>query len=363
MRNTNAPPVPSNCIKNQSGTAMLFVLVLAVIAGIVMASFFMTSRVTIKKSGVRREKVAALNIAEAGKERFYAKLMYDATLELLPDDDQLIYEDEPLGNGKYTVRCLTGITIDTVTIISKGVEGPNCVQLEVIAAVVPTIPTDVSHLVRAAVMANDDATITGNIVIDGRDHDSTGTLTGGSGVYAMSLRGELDFGSSAAGVYAHMDPTEYSKNSYTSTQIQESMPADSFSGTPEEFFGVAPGALDEFKTTVLTPPFHGLVYVTETVDVHDLGNSSGILIVHNSASTAEVHINAGTFKGLLLCDVMKNYEADVIGAVVSIGKEEHNFGTGGNILYSSQVLSNLDKFCQNLKKKIDEQGWRELPCN
>jgi hypothetical protein len=237
------------------------------------------------------------------------------------------------------------------------------VQLEVIVAILQTIPTDVSHLVEAAAIANDDATIVGNIVIDGRDHDSSGALAGGSGVYAMSLRGELDFGSSAAGVYAHSDPTEYSKKDYTSTQIQESMPADSFASTPEEFFGVASEAFEAYKTATLTVPFHGLVYVTETVDIHDLGNSSGILIIHNSTSNAELHINAGTFKGLIICDVMKNYEADVIGAVVTTGNEEHNFGTGGNILYSAQVLSNLDKFCQNLKKVLKEQKWLEQPCN
>jgi hypothetical protein len=362
-RYTNALTVLLNNLKNQSGTALLFAIVLAFIGMVVSSSVLFTSRHTTRESKNRRENISSINIAEAGIQKFYAKLMYDETFQLQPDTSQLIYSDYPLGNGHFTVRCITGTNLDTLTLRSKGVDGQSCLELEVSVAVLPAIPTDVSHLVNAAATANDSATIVGNIIIDGRDHDSTATLTGDDGVYAMSLHGEVDFGSSAAGVYAHSDPTEYSKNSYTSTQIQEFIPADSLASTPEEFFGLPSEAFDAYKTTTLTVPFHGLVYVTESVDIHDLENSSGILIIHNSTSTAELHMNAGTFKGLLLCDVMKNFEADVIGAVVATGSEEHNFGTGGNILYSSQVLSNLDKFCRNLKIKIDEQAWRELSCN
>ena len=341
---------------------MLFVLIISVIATIVIGSVFFTGRYTIKKSEKRRGKVGAVNIAEAGIEKLYARICHDPSFKLYPDTSLTVFDNISLGNGLFSVRYLTGTNTDTVTIFSLGMENDNCLQLEVIAAIIPSVPTDVSQKVRAAVIANDDATIVGNIVIDGRDHDSTGTLTDSTGVYAMCLRGVLDFGSSAAGVYAHKDPTEYSKNSYTATQILESVPSDSFAATPEEFLGVSPGALDAYKTSSLAVPFHGLVYVTETADIHDLENSSGILIVHNSTSTAEMHINAGTFKGIIICDVMKNFEADVIGAVISTGTEEHNFGTGGNILYSRQVLSNLDKFCSNLKKKIDEQSWREVAC-
>ena len=48
---------------------MVFVLVIAVIGSIVMASVFFTSRLSLRKSGIRREKVGALNIAEAGKDQ------------------------------------------------------------------------------------------------------------------------------------------------------------------------------------------------------------------------------------------------------------------------------------------------------
>jgi hypothetical protein len=96
-----------------------------------------------------------------------------------------------------------------------------------------------------------------------------------------------------------------------------------------------------------------------------LGNSSGILIVHNSTKTANLHLNGGTFKGILIVDEMDklNGNADVIGAVVALSDYAcaGKFGNGNSrVLFSSYVINNLGKFCSEMDKSVRELSWVEL---
>jgi hypothetical protein len=114
-----SPRIPFlRILATQNGTAMVFVLVLAVIGGIVMASIFMTSRVTIKKSGYRRGNVNLFNIAEAGKEDGYSMVKSGSTnpesgtrLEVVRNDD--------FSGGSYVVTCSTNTAKDTLWLTSQ----------------------------------------------------------------------------------------------------------------------------------------------------------------------------------------------------------------------------------------------------
>jgi hypothetical protein len=95
----------------------LFILVLAVICNIVIASVFFTSRVGLKKSGFRREYVAILNIAEAGKEDGISKLRWG---NISPQSDTRIglVSNNNFGGGSYAVTCSANTALDTLWVFS-----------------------------------------------------------------------------------------------------------------------------------------------------------------------------------------------------------------------------------------------------
>ncbi len=354
-------------LQNKSGTAMVFVLVVAVIGGIVMASFFFTSRLTIKKSGNRRAKVGALNIAEAGKETFYAKLLNDQSFTLQPNASVMVYTDEVFGNGTYSVKCITNADINRVTVQAWGREGANCVKLEVEAEVTPTAPLNFPTNIGGLITSRYSVDLTGNVTVDGRDYDSLGNLVGngGYGVYTcmnMNINGSAVVGGNGVAPVAKgaIAPVR-------SSVCYEMAPITSSYSSPEAFLGVPVGSLDRFKVSALPASFEGIVYIDGDCTSNDIGNSAGILIIHNSTSTAQLHLNKGTFKGLIICDVMdkSNGNFSTLGAIVALGTSKNSkFGNGNAVLrYSSQVLSNLDYYCKNVQKMLSELSWKEMSCN
>ena len=146
---------------------------------------------------------------------------------------------------------------------------------------------------------------------------------------------------------------------------EENASVEQFFASPEAFLGLPEGALDEYKSSSLNTPFHGLIYLTQDYvgPVH-FENSSGILIVHNQYKDAELQITNGVFKGLIITDKMAkiNGNAVVLGGVVTLCEGEvSTFGTGTAVIrYSSQVLSNLSKYCENLKRKVEQISWEQV---
>ncbi|MCW8965746.1 MAG: hypothetical protein OQK82_03535 [Candidatus Pacearchaeota archaeon] len=117
----------------QAGSAMLFVLVLAIIGGLLMASLNLTSRMSTKKSGYRRQKVAALNIAEAGKETTIARMRGGS---LVPDTGRsILFDTTAFGTGYYVVSCNTNNTLDTMCLWATGICENEMVTIEAIYAI------------------------------------------------------------------------------------------------------------------------------------------------------------------------------------------------------------------------------------
>lgn len=352
----------------QSGTAMLFVLVLTVIGGVLMASLNLTSRVTAKTSGNRREKVAALNIAEAGKERFLAKLLHE-NYTPQPNNDELIYDNEMLGNGTYNVRCITAASTDTLTVRARGEENGYALEIEVVALKQRDVPISaMSAKLPGALTARSDIVLNGTISVDGREYDSLNGLLG-PGTYGVHTCATLTVQSASAGVGGNgLAPVSKKHIDEVRTIVcRENAPVPPELNSPEDFLGLPPGSLDAYKVTAaeFTVPFQGLVYVTESVGPVHFGESRGILIVHNETGTASLSTNGGTFKGLIICDYISkiNGTVNVTGAIVSISStEESNFGNGtAYVYYSKQVLDNLMTYMTNIPWKISELSWRELP--
>ncbi|MBN1760487.1 MAG: hypothetical protein JW863_19315 [Chitinispirillaceae bacterium] len=355
-------------LNNSSGAAMVFILVIAVLGGIVMSSIFFTSRLTIKRSSNRREKIGALNIAEAGKESFYAKLLNDKYFSLQPNTTVMVFADQIFGNGKFSVQCITAADIDTVTVQAWGQEGPNCVKLEIQAAVNLGLPLNFTGNVGGAVTARYSVDLTGGIDIDGRDYDSLNNLVG-NGTYGVYTCMSLNINGNAAvggnGV-APVDKKDIA--SVRSSVCYERGAITSAMASPEAFLGVPAGSLDQFKVSSLPSHFEGIYYIEEDCGPVHFDNCSGILIVHNSTFNTQLKINSnGSFKGLIICDEMNkiNGTCDVLGAVVSLARTTSStFGNGdAQIHYSSQLLANLINYCKNVKKGLSELSWKEMECN
>jgi hypothetical protein len=353
-------------INNNSGSTFIVIIVIAVVVGFLIQSLSYAAHNTIKSSGHHVSKVSSLNIAEAGKESFYAKLRSETFLPKA-NSDSTVFNEVPFAEGTYTVTCKTDSNPELLTIRSTGSIQGERTTIEITARYGPEVAGwKFSKNVPGAVTARYIVNLTGNIHIDGKDYDSLLKPTGLSGTYGvwtcmtMLLQGD----SSRVGGNGNPLVNRVTIPPVRSLVAAELAPVDVRLSSPEAFFGLEPGALDKFIVPTLTTPFHGVVYVTSTVGPVDFKNSSGILIVHNATKTAEFKGTQGTFKGILICDDINriNGEMNIVGAVVALSETTSSwFGNGqANILFSSQVLDNLRDYCNNVDLVLSEKSWKEV---
>ncbi len=223
----------------------------------------------------------------------------------------------------------------------------------------------ISPYIRGAISVNGNATLKDNAVCDGRDHDSSGNLTGGSGTYGVSSTGAVVVQGSAKIGGNGIAPA----NPANSSSYQEN--ASAFASTdPWDIMGVTKAWFDAnvtATTTAPTAPWSGIVYYTPSGDWEDanLNGSSGILIVHNTNGTARIRDMNGTFKGLIIADKFrqeKNNSVTILGAV-NVCSVLQNKGGNMNIHYSSQVLTGLSSLVgsqtSGWKKVIVSSSWQE----
>ncbi len=362
-------------IFNQRGSALIAVVGIAIILNITIIAVFFATGHTSKVSWMRREKVSALNIAEAGKDRFYADIRADIHRPKLNSPKMTIYTNEPLAGagGVFSVSYTSSSWADTLWIRSVGTTpgGKKTAIIDVVALLSPAIPIN-ANPTRGAVTANADVRIQGNITIDGRDNDTACNVIG-LGTFAVSTSGTCTVDGSATVGGNGQGPVN--KNVYDNnmavhqTVAQENTPLDpSIFDSPEAFLGVEIGALDEYKISSfsLDENFHGLIYDTASYvgPVHFGEWASGILIVHNGSKTAKLKINGGTFRGLIICDEMDkiNGDVEIRGAVVVLKGTEIVFEGKGTarICYSNQILTHLSQYCgTSVRNTITEISWKE----
>jgi hypothetical protein len=346
---------------------MVAVLMVAIILNCVFAVLFFNVKGTQKKSGDYRLNVDALNIAETGKEKLYA--LVKSKLFVPDTNNHTVFNNVPFSKGVYTVTCKANVTRDTLLIHSTGVSGQKVKKLEINAHMTPKLKFNLPPTnLLGAITSRYTVCLNGNITVDGNDYD-TNNVRIGNGIYGvytcMTLSISQNGKAAAVGGNGIAPVNRGSLTGITrSTIVAENQTITSRFDSPEAFLGLAPGSLDEYKTSNLTTPFHGIVYVTGDCNSAHLDGCSGILIVHNVNKTAKLSMNAnGTFKGLIICDVMDkiNGTITVLGGVVALSDySDSMFGNGNaKIHYSSQVLSNLEYFC-DLEKVLSEASWREV---
>ena len=215
--------------------------------------------------------------------------------------------------------------------------------------------------VKGSVTANATVTTTGNMTMDGRDHDEDGDLIPGQGTLGVSTVGALDRGGNSkvggtdGGVdYAPSkppDPSVYEEGATLGPTTPDSVmggPDNGYSeGTLKAIAQAGTGG-SQYVTnpSLLSFPLQGVTYVElpdgDTWNPIHFGASSGILVVHNSAGNAKMkNLNSGTFKGLIIADDLEHVHCTVIGAVVTLTSTPSGncIGNGnGSILYSSAAI-------------------------
>ncbi len=359
----------SQVIGNRRGSAMVAVVALAVILNVMLLAFYFSTRHTSRSSGNRRLNVIALNIAEAGKERLYSEVRYYRHRPIR-DTTLTIYSDVPFQTGFYTVSYSSDINADTLRITSRGLQDSTVCTIDVIALIDPEIPIPAPDM-RGAVTARSTVEVTGNITIEGMDHDTSCNVNG-SGVYGISSSGSVLLGSNSVAIGGKgYPPFEHKQLEKSMALVTESGAAidTSLFRSPEAFLGLEEGALDSFKTGACMPPakFRDLVYDTCSyvgpVNFDTLEGSAGILIVHNAAGTASLKVNRGIFRGLIITDRMDKINGDVTihGAIAVLSDSAMVLEGLGNskICYSSEILNNLTDYCDNIKKRVSEISWME----
>jgi hypothetical protein len=348
---------------NSKGSALIAVLSFAIIFNIVFLAVYFAVTSTQKSTGIKRVKTSALMLAEAGKEKLYGEIAHKI---FVPQNGVRLsaYTDFPLNKGTFSVSCSSNTTLDTAWVSSAGKDNSLLAQINVVASIEPDIDLANPH-VRGAVNARSRIIVKGNINIDGRDHDTNGVYIG-KGVFGVSTCDSLFLsGSATVGGNDTAPVSDKDIAPVKSIVSEELAPVTAAFGSPEAFLGLPPGALDKYKVSTLTTPMHGIVYLTDSYvgPVH-FDSSYGILIVHNSLKNAQLQINNGNFKGIIIADLMAKItgNAEIIGAVVTLHEGEvSTFGTGTvDIYYSSYVMNNLAKYCQNVQKKVKEISWEEV---
>ncbi len=214
----------------------------------------------------------------------------------------------------------------------------------------------------AVVMTAGPSDTRGRLYIDGRDHDVNGNLLG-SGVLAVSSLSS--FRRRGASRVAGTDGTgrDYglTRNwrglAALTEQYSRSWSAPS---GPDELLGLSDGALKSVAQSaengsqyVTNPseldfPLSGVTYVElgnrQTWKPVHLGNSSGILVVHNENTNAVIkNLNSGSFTGVVIADDIVHIHTDIIGWVVTLTQSPSSgncIGNGrGYVKFSRQAIN------------------------
>ena len=207
----------------------------------------------------------------------------------------------------------------------------------------------------------------GNLTVDGRDHDLNGTVVSNNGVVGITTAAptfQQSGNSKVGGTVLGIDNVPKNKNSVNPDVIETNAilnfnTPDQLVGYPEEggylkIIAQSGKSGSQYCTDPadLTFPLSGVTYVELPSGVPwnaiHFGNSSGILVVHNDNVPPDAvikNLNTGTFSGLIIADDMIHVHSTILGAVVTLTPTPsagNSIGNGsGDVLYSSEAIQTI----------------------
>lgn len=210
-------------------------------------------------------------------------------------------------------------------------------------------------------------TVNGSITMDGRDHDTLGNLiptSGTWGVWTIAPTFTISGGASVGGTVSGVDYAPSSLSPNPAILLNGTFSPGSYPTTPDSVFGGASKGFPEGTLKALAKsgiagsqyvsnpallkfPLSGITYVETPLASPAWAPAtipgSGILIVHNSAETAQLTNALGQFAGIVMADDVTRIHGTVIGAIVTFttAPAGNVFGNGSaSILYSRRAISN-----------------------
>ncbi len=253
---------------------------------------------------------------------------------------------------------------DTVKIVVTATIASTTKTLTTYVGINPPIVPSTTAM-RGGVTSNAPISTSGNMQVDGRNHDLNGNLIAGTGTYGVWTTSTLSQGGSSdiGGTYSGSDYAPSKPANSHVVKTSASYPSGSFPDSPDKVFGGSSAGFPEgtlkniaisgtngsqyvTDPSSLSSPFSGLTYVElpsgstwQSMNI----TGTGILIVHNAAGNAQMkNLNSGTFKGLIIVDDLVHVHTTIIGAVIGISSSLSDgslLGNGnGSILYSKDAV-------------------------
>lgn len=227
----------------------------------------------------------------------------------------------------------------------------------------------VPNLIRGVITTHNPVRTGGNVVVDGEDHDTTGTMVISSqGVFGVWTTGSFSqSGSSLVGGTNMRGADALPSKPADTSVIRQNQSPDGYPGSPDSVLGGAATGFPEgtLKSIAMSGyagsqyvtdpgllhyPLRGVTYVEMPAGTTWMScniNGSGILVVHDSTKTAYMkNMSPSVFVGLLICDDVSHINSTfvVIGAVVGLTPDPsvtNEIGNGtSKVLYSRNALAN-----------------------
>ncbi len=361
-----------------SGRALILLLIGVI--SVAVLTFGNIYQTTIRSSShVNRYyfSQASMNIAQTGRELAlrHMKTIGSANWHSLNG----IKKDANVFGGKVEYE-FSEVNFDgetCVKVLSRGimgVSGDQDTSISIAFVRFPPPPSGLVSKVKAAVGTATNVGTNGNLLIDGKDHDKLGNPKAGTGTFAVWSLNNVSIGNSVSiGGTTYANPgdetgTDFQavdKGNFNAGLVQKNQVAP-FPDDPDSVFSFPKGTLKDIAITngtyytnpaLITYPLNGVTYVElapgntwTSADIH----GSGVLVIHNSTTTATAKINKGggnkadgnRFTGLVIADNIDLFHAEVIGAVIELTKDlgHQTLGNGnGFIKYSREALSEAEK--------------------
>ena len=305
-------------------------------------------------------EMQARNIANSSAEMLLAKLGDDNTYRV---------------NNSITANLLGGIS--SYRVVDTVFNGDNLIKIAVKSSYLgitrnvdvytkSSVSPYVPGPVKAAITTNNNIQTLGNLVVDGRNHDKNGVLTGTPGTLGFWTTGTYNRSGnskvgSTSGAGVDISPRKTPMNN--DVRLVNQVYPGGYPTTPDSILGATangfpPGKLksiaqsgvngSQYTTnpSSLSYPLKGVTFVE--LPSGSTWNSSnitgeGILIVHNSANNAVIkNLNWGPFKGMLIADDIDKIHCEIIGAVIVLSPSPPSgncIGNGsGEVKYSSEAI-------------------------
>ena len=232
-----------------------------------------------------------------------------------------------------------------------------------------TIPSSVQSLITA----RNAVSTSGNLVVDGRNHSSSGSLSEDDGAVAIwTTSSYSQTGNSKVGGTYETISYEPSKPGNSNVIKTFSTFSGGYPDSPDEVFGGSSSGFTEGKLkSIAQSGDGGSQYVTNPSSLHfplkgityvELPSGgkwqstniegSGILIVHNASGNSLIkNLNTGTFKGFVVADDIVHVHSSIIGAVFLLSSfpSDGNFiGNGnGSIVFSKDAITKATAIVSN----------------